>query len=213
MIKDRTATLYNFSEGKVRMINKRTALALLTAYDECYRMGVFDAYEIDNAEFCKDHIGRTLEPGVFGRVTDDHTVGWREWSLMILYNLRASAYHTKTREFFMHMNPRTYPWVTCPVTQRFYNKGLEDYIESRNPSRIGAFRTKRKILWSGKDGKFTAWSRDLMIEDLQLLCYDIYRDNEPFRGLSKYAVTKVMCDNYARAVWGALMAMDDNWVI
>lgn len=151
-------------------INWFSCRAILQLLDDCYKWGVYDAAEAQNQSLCEEYINKYREPGVFGRIKDEYTVDWREWTLTLNHQARVRSYCGAMTKYFDMMGRfgTNYLSALIVAAQEIYIRGLTDYNRKPNRGKVPAFMDKPKVLW---DETLRPWHVRVMIEDVQMMLY------------------------------------------
>ncbi len=161
------------------LIDKTVALALIQTFHLCYKQGVYDAYDIDNKGAYEELFSATREPGVYGTLTDERLFDWKEFSLRLTLIARRKSFRSAAVTYLQRLafNAKTYFGCVFPIAQDFYLRGAKDYYAHPNPALIPVFMEATQMLWMKNLKKVT---RNDMLEDIQLICYERMASNEQF---------------------------------
>lgn len=153
--------------------------ALLQLLDDCYKWGVKDAAEVDNAPLCEGYADKCREPGVFGRVTNEYTMDWREWTLTLNHQARMRSFTGPMVAFFGMMGKfgANYLSAFIVAAQEIYIQGMKDYNSKPDKAKMAAFMYKPKVRWNTK---IETWHPRMMIEDVQMMLYKRLHMEEEF---------------------------------
>lgn len=162
-------------------MDRTTCRALVRLFDTMYRMGVMDAYKVNSDGECADFVERTKEPGVFGRVTDGHTMDSNEWQLTLIVEARKQSMQGAMYRYFNRMKiyRQNYLSVLLPIAQDFYNKGIQDYNASPNAVSLAIFNDRSRTWWSKNLKKVSIFE---YIEQIQLFCFARKHSEEEYGG-------------------------------
>lgn len=151
-------------------INWFSCRAILQLLDDCYKWGVTDAAEVQNQSLCEGYINKYREPGVFGRVTYEYTVDWREWTLTLSHQSRIRSYSGAMSRYFNLMGKfgANYLSALIVAAQEIYIQGLIDYNNRPSRARVPAFMDRPKVRW---DSTLQPWHTRVMLEDVQMMLY------------------------------------------
>lgn len=190
----------------IRVIDRATCNALIRLLDTMYRMGVMDAYRVNDEGECADFVNRTKEYGVFGRVTDGHTMDCNEWQLTLIVEARKKSMHGAMYRYFNRMKiyGSNYLSVLLPIAQDFYNKGLQDYNASPNAASLAIFNDRSRTWWSKNLKKVSVFE---YIEQIQLFCFARKRSDEECE--CKKALKGSYYDIFAKVM--STLTLKDEW--
>lgn len=191
----------------IRVIDRATCNALIRLLDRIYRMGVMDAYKVNDEGECADFIERTKEPGVYGRVIDGHTMDCNEWQLTLIVEARKQVMHGAMYRYFNRTKiyGQNYLSVLLPIAQDFYNKGMQDYNANPNATSLAIFNDTKRVWWNKK---LKSVSTHEYIEQIQLFCFARKHSDEGFG--AKKALKKGYYDIFAK-VMNACIIRREEW--
>lgn len=145
---------------------------IITLMAQCYKLGVLDAYKVENESLCADFIEQTQQPNVFGRVIDGYTIGWQEWCLRLTIEARRKAMYGAMYRYFNTMGGygSNYYSVILPIAQDFYNRGMTDYNNYPDVNDIYEFESKKaRFLWTKKGLREAKWRE--LVEMIQSMAF------------------------------------------
>lgn len=186
---------------KGNCIDKSTARAILYLFMSCYKAGLKDAENVRDDALCEEFKATVREPGVFGRVINDYTVGQKSWRIDLLYingNRASSTYAYKLLKYMDTVSSI----ISCvlPISQEFYIQGLDDFNSYPYIYDFDFIDNNRLIKWTNK-GIIKASKKDIII-DIQKYCMDRARIDEVSD--SKFAINRRNYDFFATQMWNYL---------
>lgn len=140
-------------------------------FDQCYKMGIEDAIDINDDIACNDFVARMYAPMKFGRIVHSYEVDWREWKFML-----TQLVHRNVR--FRQMGIKYFDgivsygnYLTCalPIAMDFYLQGIKDYVKFPRKGNFIRFRDKCFMRWGDKLRKATM---DDFVRDVTQFCYE-----------------------------------------
>lgn len=193
--------------GGLRVIDRNTCYSMIRLLDAVYKMGVSDAYKINNEGECMNFIEETSVPGVFGRAVNGYRMDWREWQLTLTAEARRKSLYGAMFRYFMRMKRygENYLSVILPVAQEFYNKGLSDYHQNPVVVFLEIFYDKKKVWWTRKGFKRVKTSE--YIETMQMMCFDRMRIDMENPG--KTALNENYYDIFIKAISASLRDIEE----
>lgn len=138
---------------------------------QCYRMGVNDAYQVDDAALCKERLAACDAPGVFVRVNSDWRLEWKEW----VHEITKIALEVNRYSFFEDFKARAgryrsnYLSLFYLMMFEMYCLGVKDYNSQPSACDILMFNHSKNKMWWVFQGR----TRILKNRDLKLRIEDI----------------------------------------
>lgn len=163
------------------LITKPLMGRIISLLDWLYKLGAQHAWEAQDRGKVYELIERTDKHiGVFGFLTDDYTVTWKEWQLRIEMQVRRTAWGGILTELICHIRRfgQSHLSIFYNIAQYYYNLGMQDYIENPRVD-MTLFNDKRKIRIS--KGKFLKMRPCDYQNDIQLKCFDLERRDRAYR--------------------------------
>jgi hypothetical protein len=153
------------------LTNYQLVCGIVKLFNSAYRLGVNDAYKAYDAGLCEEHIAKTSQTGVFGRVGDEIGSDAIYWQIQLSELARQEGCYRHITKLFIRMGRYTsnYLSVILPVAQDFYNMGLKDYNESPNACEIQAFNANKRLRWTARGLRFISISD--IIDKAQMACF------------------------------------------
>lgn len=190
----------------IKVIDRNTCNAFIRLLDTMYRMGVMDAYKVNDEGECADFIKKTKEPGVFGRVIGGYTMDCNEWQLTLIVEARKKSMHGAMYLYFNRMKKygQNYLSVLLPIAQDFYNKGLQDYNDNPNAVSLAIFYDKKRTWWSKNLRKISIFE---YIEQIQQTCFARKRSDEEYGG--KKALKGSYYDIFVKVI--STLTLKEEW--
>lgn len=167
--------------GEVQpIITTQVARSIISLVDYCYRLGVFDAYEVGDEGLAREYLGEVSKVGVYGFLNDDfQAIDWEEWMLRLLAGARNTSWRSVMASLYSMVGKRpnnSYIGAFVPISQMFYAKGVRDYSNYSNSCNIEVFRGRTKTQWTARG--LISFSIPRYADEIQLACYDLARRDE-----------------------------------
>lgn len=120
---------------------------MVSMLDSLYRQGLTDAIGSADDGRMLALLDSTNEPGVYGFLTDDYTIGWQEWALRLMAMARSTAWDTVMARYFSLARRFgvNYLSVFFNVAQGFYCLGIRDYIAARGRAELALLQGRRRV--------------------------------------------------------------------
>lgn len=165
---------------------------------QCYKAGVRDAEFVNDAVRCKEFINETRKPHVYGRVTLPSLMDWKKWRYAII-TMQDTVIERDGCIALVNkiLNPRSYFACLLPLSQYFYNQGLQDWNDYPTIHNFGEFNGNSLVRWTKKG--IVKRSRKNMFVDVQRFAFEIGAIGDASN--DKKALTTHHFDWFCREFW------------
>lgn len=168
-------------------IDRHMVQKMVSLLDWCYRLGVKQAYHVNDDGLAIEFVEKHREVNVYGFLVDDYDVGVVEWQLRLLCEARRCSLYGAMYRYFEHMGRYGMNFLSCfiPVAQEWYNMGVEDYTTAPYACSMEEFNDAARVRWSG-DGLLKVRLEDY-VQTIQLQCFGLKRKHDEY--LQTYGCT------------------------
>lgn len=181
--------------------------------DWIYQIGLYDARECDDEGLIRELCDKTSQAGVFGFLTDNHTITWDEWALRLMAKARSTSWNGIMSQYFARANEfgANFLSVFYNISQCFYNLGLTDYLEAHGKFDMALLSGLRRVRLT-TEGRFRKVNTQEYVDTIQLMTFDLQRRDEAIfeNAESEYKAKRVALapkkyDMFRRTVGIAMM--------
>lgn len=133
------------------MLDKTTARQLADVFMELYKNGLRHACEADDEGLVLEHIDKLRDPKVFGYVNEARE-SYTYWENRITDIAEDKRFRKTIINYFASLGRYggSYLSVALVIAKDFYIRGLEDYLESPDETRIPQLDNHRYCWWGKK---------------------------------------------------------------
>lgn len=160
----------------VSLLNRASAQNILRLFNLSFRYGVLDAYELGDEYAAKDFLEKHRENWTYGAVGQPDDFDWKHWRFYMTSKFCMFNGLTGFSERYLY-SIKTYNYLFCPIimSMRFYLKGVEEWIEYPNPSRIELFKRAGVAHWKPMPNQFKKITKTENFVDIQEIAYEYSR--------------------------------------
>jgi hypothetical protein len=176
----------------------------------CYKLGVNDAYALNDEGLCRQNIENTKRTGYFGRVGDDIAHDALYWQLRLKDEVYRAGFYYPFDRYLLMMGRfgRNYLSVAIVIAQDFYNKGVADYCDHASSFDIEHFNATSRAFMMPK-GNIQSISGNELIERIQLMTF--VREHADTNGEAVTPLKPHQYDLFRRCV-GIAMRPKGDWM-
>lgn len=161
-------------------INRHMVQKMMSLLDWCYRLGVKQAYHVNDDGRAIEFVEQHREIGVYGFLTDDYNIDVVEWQLRLLCEARRGSLYGSMYSYFEYMGRYGANFLSCfiPVAQEWYNMGVEDYTAAPYACSMEEFDDLTRSRWTN-DGLLKMRMEDY-VQTIQLQCFGLKRKHDEY---------------------------------
>lgn len=179
------------------IINRTSITQILALFDYAYKRGVVDAYEEGDDARCEKFVEEMSQSSEYGLLADDFRMSTREWKFIVgswCHERRLIRLQTK---YIERIYAKNHLAAILPVVQDFYVRGVKDWLEYPNPTRVEVFKNSSRAKWliSGRDRKImTPYDYASKVQEF---CFN--RERRAIKGLEELPKEAFM--NFSSEIW------------
>lgn len=188
---------------KGSLIDSKLAKGCIRLFNSCYKAGVMDAERVCDEQYCERFKEEVRCAGVFGRVIDEHYMGWHEWRLNLLLIIGADVKINHISDFLMRLRINSgYSLCVLSLAQEFYIQGLDDFNAYPVIRDFSLFEGDKLQRWTRQG--IVSRTIKTMIIDMQRFCI-IRKRVEDASSNKKNPLKSNYYDWFVEDIWASLM--------
>lgn len=179
----------------IKTLDRNIAPSIIKLFDLCFRQGVLDAYEFHDDYEAKDFVARHKEAWDFAVLGKPEPYLWDEWRFTLFHWARMNGMNKLAVEHIYQITKKNPQWYLLPHCMCFYLKGIEEWLEFPDPTRIEIFKKGKFVHWKKMPPGLQKMDKNDIISSMHEFVFDfrrLPREERPFSVMT--------FDGYARAM-------------
>jgi hypothetical protein len=143
----------------------------LRLFYACYIAGIEAAYKADDCIRCEDFVHLRETTMTFGSLEEKDEIPMSQWKFLLLVLCRKLRLLNFAMERIMTKTNVLSTTISF-IAMRFYTKGVKDWTEQPDESRLESFKTMGCQEWVRTRGKVKNMTKASMVSYIVQFCYE-----------------------------------------